>query len=168
MIFVWCRGKLDVSIPAGKSFNARRFTRSGGGGALLLVFFAFRQTTVGFHSQHAVDQRTAGKELTVIGIATVAMFLNSGVNRDAAVPFLTNFLVIMLTTPPSASEPYSEDMGPRTTSMRSIASTGIQFRSKSLWRKTALRELTRLPSIRSAYNCCPDHEYSRLYGYPLR
>lgn len=91
MIFVWCPGKLDVSIPAGKSFNARRFTRSGGGGTLLLVFFAFRQATVGFHSQHAVDQRTAGKELTVISIATVAMFLNSGVNRDAAVPFLTNF-----------------------------------------------------------------------------
>lgn len=41
-----------------------------------------------------------------------------------------------------------EDIGPRTTSIRSMASTGIQFRSKSLWRKTALRELTRFPSTR--------------------
>lgn len=32
--------------------------------------------------------------------------------------------VITLTTPPMASEPYSDDIGPRTTSMRSIIDSG--------------------------------------------
>ncbi len=34
--------------------------------------------------------------------------------------------VMRLTTPPSASEPYSADMGPRMTSMRSMADMGSQ------------------------------------------
>jgi hypothetical protein len=34
--------------------------------------------------------------------------------------------VITLTTPPSASAPYSTDIGPRMTSMRSMSSTAIQ------------------------------------------
>src|SRR5450830_1432846 len=58
---------------------------------------------------------------------------------------------MMLITPPMASEPYSEDMGPRTTSMRSIISGEIQFKS---WRPRSGRyavsaELPmRLPSTR--------------------
>ncbi len=47
MIFV-CVRKLDVSIPAGKSFNARRFTRSGGG-ELCCSSFRVSPATVGFH-----------------------------------------------------------------------------------------------------------------------
>jgi len=39
---------------------------------------------------------------------------------------------ITLTTPPMASAPYSEDIGPRITSMRSMAAIGIEDRSKSL------------------------------------
>ena len=35
-------------------------------------------------------------------------------------------LVMMLITPPMASAPYSEDMGPRTTSTRSMSSSGTQ------------------------------------------
>jgi len=33
---------------------------------------------------------------------------------------------MMLMTPPMASEPYSEDIGPRMTSMRSMADMGSQ------------------------------------------
>lgn len=58
MITVCMRGRLG-RFRAGSRFNARRFTRSGGGGTLpRLSRFARRS---GFHSQHAVDQRTAGK-----------------------------------------------------------------------------------------------------------
>ncbi len=47
------------------------------------------------------------------------MFLNGGIDGNGARPFLTDFLVMIFTTPPSASEPYSDDIGPRTTSIRS-------------------------------------------------
>ncbi len=49
------------------------------------------RATVGFHSQHAVDQRTAGKKSDRYKYRHDAMFLNGEVSRDAAVPFLTNF-----------------------------------------------------------------------------
>ncbi len=75
------------------------------------------------------------------------MFLNSGVNRGRRRAISDQFLVIMLTTPPSASEPYSEDMGPRTTPMRLIASTGIQSSIKIIMAEDRVTELTRLPSI---------------------
>ncbi|QUJ02759.1 hypothetical protein KCP71_15660 [Salmonella enterica subsp. enterica] len=50
-----------------------------GGGTLLLVFFAFRGATVRLSfPAHAVDQRTAGKETTVIKLSPrCAMFLNN-------------------------------------------------------------------------------------------
>lgn len=43
--------------------------------------------------------------------------------------------VMMLITPPMASEPYSDDIGPRTTSMRSIISGEIQ--SRSCWPRSS-------------------------------
>lgn len=51
------------------------------------------------------------------------MFLNGGIDGNGTRPFLTDFLVMIFTTPPSASEPYSDDIGPRTTSIRSMEST---------------------------------------------
>ncbi|MNE93360.1 hypothetical protein D3C80_1912010 [compost metagenome] len=42
----------------------------------------------------------------------------------APVHSFETFLVIMLTTPPMASEPYNVDAGPRMTSIRSIADIG--------------------------------------------
>ncbi|MNE57775.1 hypothetical protein D3C87_1651860 [compost metagenome] len=56
-----------------------------------------------------------------------------------------------LITPPMASEPYSEDIGPRTTSMRSIASSGgsqpCSMPALSLFGRVP-RVSTRLPSTR--------------------
>ena len=66
--------------------------------------------------------------------------------------------VMMLITPPIASEPYSEDIGPRTTSMRSMAdSGGVQPPStpeeSELVRVS--REFWRLPSIRISVYLAP-------------
>ncbi len=58
---------------------------------------------------------------------------------------------MMLITPPIASEPYSEDMGPRTTSMRSMAdSGGVQPPSTPVESELVRvsREFWRLPSMR--------------------
>ncbi|MNE26357.1 hypothetical protein D3C80_1197190 [compost metagenome] len=56
---------------------------------------------------------------------------------------------MMLITPPMASEPYSDDIGPRTTSIRSIASSGgiqpCSIPAPSLFGRVA-RESWRLPS----------------------
>src|SRR5699024_11869960 len=59
--------------------------------------------------------------------------------------------VMILTTPPMASEPYNDDMGPRMTSMRSIACIGgnqpCSIPGPSLLGRVS-REFWRLPSIR--------------------
>ncbi len=39
------------------------------------------------------------------------MFLNGGIDGNGTRPFLTIFLVMIFTTPPSASEPYSDESG---------------------------------------------------------
>ncbi len=54
----------------------------------------------------------------------------------------------MLTTPPSASEPYSEDMGPRTTSMRSdsVNRYPVQIKNQIIMAEDRVTELTRLVS----------------------
>lgn len=91
MIFVWCSGKFDIFILVGKFFNVWCFICSGGGGILLFVFFVFCQVIVGFYFQYVVDQWIVGKELIVISIVMVVMFLNSGVNCDVVVLFLINF-----------------------------------------------------------------------------
>ena len=59
--------------------------------------------------------------------------------------------VMMLITPPMASDPYSDDIGPRTTSMRSMAEIGgVQPPSTPLESELVRvsREFWRLPSIR--------------------
>ncbi|MNV39032.1 hypothetical protein D3C71_1305970 [compost metagenome] len=66
--------------------------------------------------------------------------------------------VMMLITPPMASEPYSDDIGPRTTSMRSMAASGgVQPPSTPAESELVRvsRELWRLPSIRISVYCGP-------------
>ena len=60
-------------------------------GRLLIVFTAFRQAAVGFHAQHAVNQRAAGEELAVISVTAIAVFLNGGIAAEGTGPFLADF-----------------------------------------------------------------------------
>ena len=83
-------GEFDVAVAAGEAFNTRRFARCVAG-SLLIVLGALRQAAVGFHPQHAVNQRAAGKELTVVRIAAIAVFLNGGIRAEGARPLLTDF-----------------------------------------------------------------------------
>ncbi len=82
--------KLNVAIAAGKAFNSRRFA-GGIAGGLRVVFRAFCEVAVGFHPQHAVNQRAAGKELTVVSITAIAMFLNRGIGAQGPGPLLADF-----------------------------------------------------------------------------
>ncbi|MNE31838.1 hypothetical protein D3C80_1254270 [compost metagenome] len=91
MIFVWRPGEFHITTAAGKAFNARRFAGLGSSGFLLIVFFTLREASEGFQPQNAVHQRTAGVELAIIGIATIAVVLDGGVRRQRTGPFLTNF-----------------------------------------------------------------------------
>ena len=83
-------GEFDVAVAAGEAFNTRRFA-SCVAGSLLIVLGALCQAAVGFHPQHAVNQRAAGKELTVVRIAAIAVFLNGGIRAEGARPLLTDF-----------------------------------------------------------------------------
>lgn len=69
------------------------------------------------------------------------------------------------TTPPSASEPYSTDIGPRTTSIRSIPSDGAQSYWKSEWPTQSSVEITRKPSIRNSV-CLPSMPRSEIVLRP--
>ena len=84
-------GEFHIRIAAGEAFNARRFTARRGGGLLLTVFLTLREATVGFQPQQAVNQRTAGIELAVVRVSTVAVFLNRGIGAQGARPFLADF-----------------------------------------------------------------------------
>ena len=90
LIISWRPGEFDVAVAAGETFNTRRFARCVAG-SLLIVLGALCQATVGLHPQHAVNQRAAGKELTVVRIAAIAMFLNGGVRAEGAGPLLADF-----------------------------------------------------------------------------
>ena len=91
MIFRRRPGEFHIRIAAGEALNARCFTARRGRRFLLTVFLALREATVGFQPQQAVHQRTAGIELTVVGVSTVAVFLNRGVGAQGARPFLADF-----------------------------------------------------------------------------